>query len=225
MIIVCPNCTTRFAVADAAFAKGPRNLKCARCAHVWFYPAAPAVPAEAAAEPAPPASVPQAAAEAVRKAAANAAPWDEIDASKRRRIPWLAISAGGALALCVALVAMRDVVISVWPQAKGIYAMAGLAAAEPGIEIRNGGYERQYKDGVPMLAIAGEVHNPSPKEQAVPLVRIALRDKDAKEIFAWNVESGVETLQPGETKAFRTTLASPPSGAAEITFGWAEPGS
>jgi predicted Zn finger-like uncharacterized protein len=226
MIIVCPNCTTRFAVADAAFAKGARKLKCARCEHIWFHSASG--PEEYVAPPpaeVPPAPPQAAAAEAVRGAAARTPSWDDIDASKRRRIPWLGILAGGCLAFAVAAVAMRDVVTSVWPQSKDLYAAIGLTPAEQGIEIRNGGYERQYKDGVAMLAIAGEVHNPSRKEQPVPLVRIALRDNEAREIFSWNVEAGVKTLQPGETKAFRTTLASPPAGAAEITFGWAEPGS
>ncbi len=35
MILTCPSCVTRFAVADNAFASGPRKLRCARCRHVW----------------------------------------------------------------------------------------------------------------------------------------------------------------------------------------------
>ncbi|MBP7252003.1 MAG: zinc-ribbon domain-containing protein [Alphaproteobacteria bacterium] len=35
MILTCPSCVTRFAVADNAFAEGPRKLRCARCRHVW----------------------------------------------------------------------------------------------------------------------------------------------------------------------------------------------
>lgn len=35
MILTCPSCVTRFAVADTAFAEGPRKLRCARCRHAW----------------------------------------------------------------------------------------------------------------------------------------------------------------------------------------------
>lgn len=36
MIITCPNCTTRFDVAEQALDRpGGRKVKCARCAHVW----------------------------------------------------------------------------------------------------------------------------------------------------------------------------------------------
>ncbi len=35
MILSCPSCGTRFTLADAAFANGPRRLRCAKCQHVW----------------------------------------------------------------------------------------------------------------------------------------------------------------------------------------------
>jgi predicted Zn finger-like uncharacterized protein len=35
MIQTCPSCAARFALADDAFAKGARKLRCAKCHHVW----------------------------------------------------------------------------------------------------------------------------------------------------------------------------------------------
>lgn len=35
MIQTCPSCAARFALADDAFVKGARKLRCAKCRHVW----------------------------------------------------------------------------------------------------------------------------------------------------------------------------------------------
>jgi predicted Zn finger-like uncharacterized protein len=37
MLILCPNCDTQFSVPDGAIGEKGRTLKCAKCAHKWFY--------------------------------------------------------------------------------------------------------------------------------------------------------------------------------------------
>src|SRR5687767_14972228 len=36
MIVTCPACATRYAVAAAAIGVEGRRVRCARCQHVWF---------------------------------------------------------------------------------------------------------------------------------------------------------------------------------------------
>ena len=36
MIIVCPNCRTKYLVADSAIGAGGRSVRCAACKHTWF---------------------------------------------------------------------------------------------------------------------------------------------------------------------------------------------
>lgn len=62
MILTCPSCVTRFAVADNAFAEGPRKLRCARCRHAWRAGPDGPVPEEAAPVVAPSLVVPPASA-------------------------------------------------------------------------------------------------------------------------------------------------------------------
>jgi predicted Zn finger-like uncharacterized protein len=58
MHIVCPNCTTSYAVNAATFGDAGRNVRCARCKEVWLaHPenvSLAQVPALAVAEPSPP---------------------------------------------------------------------------------------------------------------------------------------------------------------------------
>lgn len=55
MILVCPNCATRYIVPDEAIGVNGRQVRCAACKHSWFQQGAALPPREETVPPTPPA--------------------------------------------------------------------------------------------------------------------------------------------------------------------------
>src|ERR1700748_2878602 len=62
MILTCPNCSTRYQADEAKFPPSGRQVRCAKCGHVWHQPG-PEVSVAAAAAGSQPHSAPEAQAE------------------------------------------------------------------------------------------------------------------------------------------------------------------
>src|ERR1051326_5075497 len=65
MIVVCPQCKTRYLVDPRALGAGGRRVRCAQCSHTWHHQPPPEVLAEAETVAPPPVSEPPPRAERV----------------------------------------------------------------------------------------------------------------------------------------------------------------
>lgn len=240
MILTCPQCATRYQVDGAKFPPTGRNVRCAKCGHVWHQlgpveepdPDAEIEVHEPTAAPKPVTESPAALRAATFSPAALAATQapQEVEA---RPAPWLgraAVAAGWILLVALVLVigwaaiAMRDSIATWLPQTSSIYNAAGLPVSVRGMDFSDVNYERQMEDGQVVIAVTGDIVNRSSHELPVPLVRIALYDADKHELYHWTFLPGLATLKPGQTCKFRTRLSSPPAGIHDLEVRFARAG-
>ncbi len=117
----------------------------------------------------------------------------------------------------------RDVA-TYWPQSASLYSALGLEVNVRGIAFDDVTYHRGTEDGSPVLTVTGQLVNISSRELPVPQIRIALTDKDKRELFAWTYVPNIMTLKPGQVAPFRTRLASPPDGARHLELRFVKAG-
>ncbi len=135
--------------------------------------------------------------------------------------------AAGAAVLVVGVIVLREPIVRILPSAAGLYAMAGMEINLRGMEFQNVSFERQYENGVPVLAISGQIVNITDQAKPVPKVRFSLRDSSSQELYHWSMKVRKKPLDPRKSASFVARLASPPTNAHDVEIRFAravEPG-
>ena len=238
MILTCPQCATRYQVDANKFPASGRNVRCAKCGHVWHQMG-----------PAPERDTESEVREALAPAVAQAVPAESATAAHAPMRPLRPVvqetdgdaargsflsraALWGGWLLLVALVAaigwtavvLRDSVVTWLPQSASLYAAVGLPVSPHGMDFTGITYLKQVEDGQIVLAVSGNIVNRSSHELTVPPVRVALFDGDKHELYHWTFVAGVTTLKPGESTRFRTRLSSPPPGTHDLEVRFAREG-
>lgn len=65
------------------------------------------------------------------------------------------------------------------------------------------------ENGVVVLVIEGDVFNIGDRERAAPKIRLAVRDKNCREIYDWTVQPDEARIRPGDWSAYKARLESP----------------
>ncbi len=214
MILTCPSCSTRYQADSARFAPPGRNVRCAKCSHVWFQ-AAP----EHELEPEP------------ERVIAPPEPAPAIGASHS---PLTGAPPGGFGAEPAddrvfpadegASVQYRQAIANLWPPSASIYAVIGMPVNVRGIALVDVAYQQAVEDGQQVLSVSGKVVNISDRELPVPVIRVVLTDQAKRELYHWTFDVGVPTLKPGGQSPFVTRLSSPPPDARNVDIRFAEAG-
>ena len=85
-------------------------------------------------------------------------------------------------------------------------------------------YERQDENGLPVLAVKGEVLNISGETRRVPRLRVGLRDEKQQELYHWTFALTESELKADSKASFTTRLSSPPPAARDLEVRFVEPG-
>jgi predicted Zn finger-like uncharacterized protein len=233
MILTCPECSTRYQADAARFPPGGRDVRCAKCGHVWHQsgPEADSEPVIAAPEPAPSAYEAPPRPQAYRQTPSFAVASQER--APRPRSPWLRrILLGVGWAALIAILGLvfwtatvyRQQIVSTWPQSASFYSTLGFKINASGLKFDNVEYHQVPENGQPMLVVTGKLTNIGDRTLSVPQIRVTLSDDDNRELYHWTFVPAVISLRPGQTTLFVTRLSSPPAAARHLDLRFARAG-
>ena len=229
MILTCPACRTRYQAEGSRFAPSGRDVRCAKCSHVWFQ-APPEVETEPEPEPqiAAPDNARTAAGEGVhgpvRSPMSADAPAFGAAGEQSRR---LAVIAGWAglvgftVTIAWSTIEFRQTVAGLWPQSASLYAVIGMPVNLVGLALEDVATSREMENGRNTLSVSGTIVNITGRELPVPQVYVTLSDAADRELYRWSFSAGIATLPPGAASPFVTRLSDPPPEARTIDVAFA----
>jgi predicted Zn finger-like uncharacterized protein len=132
------------------------------------------------------------------------------DGPRRKLRPAAILAACGLVVIGVAIAERRPLVRAV-PSLAGLYAAIGLPVNVRGLEISDVRSVEDVEEGVPILLVTGAVANVTDAVVEAPRLRLSVRSRDGRELYAWTTVAGRPKLAPGEAAPFRARLASPPA--------------
>ncbi|MDR3506830.1 MAG: DUF3426 domain-containing protein [Caulobacteraceae bacterium] len=228
MILTCPECATRYFVADDRIGPEGRTVRCASCGSKWT--ALPDEPLELDASPEE-----GAVASEPREAEPDltALSGDELPKAFRERaqtrikvreaaaqgVVWAVLVGGVALILATAVVLRQDVA-RVWPRMAGVYALLHMPVNLVGLAIENQHAQPALKDGHAALVVTGSLRNVRDRPIPAPALRISLINGAGKVVAVKIADPGGARIPPGEARRFSVDLLDPPVSAqvVEIAF-------
>jgi predicted Zn finger-like uncharacterized protein len=243
MNIVCPNCSTSYAIDPATLGPNGRTVRCARCKETWIArPQAVAAhaeagfretqpgwsePAEAAPDETPIVDSPSIASEMPRSALDSGTTIDHVPArpisspppaARRRRNIRLTLPLACLImaVLSLALIVWRAEIVRLLPQTAQFYRLIGLDVNLRGLAFKDVRVTTETADDKPVLVIEGSIVTTGRGTVELPRLRFVVRDAKGSEIYGWNAVLDKPVLKPGEKAWFRSRLASPPPEGASL---------
>lgn len=220
IVLSCPSCTTRYRANPNAIGTNGRRVRCASCGHVWTAEVEdpsdlPSLQAAPPVTPEPPAEDP-----AAEKKVHTA--FRERQEKKRRTLSAAAAGGawGGLVAACAVLFVcawiFRVDIVTLWPRASSAYAAVGTSVNPWGYDVGELEVTRETDHGVPLLVVAGDVHNFDRRSRAIPSLRAILRDEHGEAVLEWTISMPAGHLNAGHRQDFRTVVSDPPPEAVEV---------
>jgi predicted Zn finger-like uncharacterized protein len=234
MILTCPECATRYFVADDKVGAAGRTVKCASCGHRWTAVAEPDL------DLASPGEIPLSEVVKMRAALRAAetenlaeAPAQEIPRIIRQRadndrkvreaaavgVVWAGMAATLAVLIALAVV-FRGSVVDIWPSSAKAYASVGLPVNRVGLTLEQVKAEPTLQDGHAALSVSGVMRNVEDRTVMAPPLTVTLMSPEGKHIGGKIAAAQDPKVPPGETRHFSLVLLDPPANAStlEVAF-------
>lgn len=224
MIVTCPSCETRYRVDPDAIALRKGRVRCAACGHGWKAdaealtldePARPTLRKEPLTPE--PALRPAGGIEAVKPHEVVRKRAETRRQRSRKTVEgtgWAVVAASCVVVLGAAWLFRADIV-ETFPRTASAYAAVGVPVNPYGLEVRNL-RATPSEDAEGALIIEGEVVNITGRERDTRPLRAIITGENGEVLVEWVVMLDAVSLPGHGEEAFRTVLADPPEGGAEL---------
>lgn len=116
---------------------------------------------------------------------------------------------------------MRTYVATIFPPAASLYAALGFPVNTLGFDIK-AQTTQEMANGVPVIAIKGEIINVTDRELPVPKLNLRVLDANKRELYRWTVPPDQPRLAGHQRLPFSAQLQSPPADSSEIEVRFAK---
>lgn len=228
MIIVCPECSTRYVVSDAAIGEEGRTVRCANCAHQWFQEPPKSKKPHTYADEMPdldfdgmdglqqeaePDLVTEVEEEfdAIPEAVKPLPEPATKEAPVQKEMPgWTGMATGYATAAAVfaamftTLAFIKETVISAWPASAIVYETFGAEVIYSGegliFDRVKAKTEEQGEKNV--LKLSGNVINTKGEAMKIPPILASLQTEDGQTAASWIIDPGRKMIEAETTISF-----------------------
>lgn len=222
MILTCPECASRYFVADDSIGPAGRAVRCSSCGARWTAHAEDPIdvaPSSAASGvglgPAEVETAPSAAEPLPRVFRERAATRQKVREAIAAGAVWAGLAAGFML-LLGATVLLRQDIARIWPRTAGAYAAVGLPVNLVGLIIENQHAQPQLQDGHAALMITGSLRNIRDRPVVAPPLRISLLNAAGRSLAVKISDPGGARIPPGEARRFVINMLDPPVSASDV---------
>lgn len=146
---------------------------------------------------------------------------DTHRAGSRKAVGWLVLVAFVAGAAWAG-VSLRTEISTIFPPAASAYAWFGVPVNTRGFDIV-ARTTQELANGVPVIAIKGEIINVTDRELPVPKLNLRVLDQNKRELYRWTVIPDQPKLGGRQRQSFDARLESPPADTADIEIRLAKP--
>ena len=146
---------------------------------------------------------------------------DPQRANSRRVAAWLILVALVA-GIVAAGLSLRTEIATISPLAARAYAWFGFPVNTRGFDIV-ANTTQELANGVPVIAIKGEIINVTDRDLPVPKINLRVLDQNKRELYRWTVIAEAARLGGHKRTTFGAKLESPPPDTRDIEIRLAKP--